>query len=103
MIRLTRLRQETSFYLNPDLFERVDEHVDTVIKLTDGAEYVVVESAEEIVRRIVEFRAQVIALAGVLPSTASDAAGAAYASVGHPAELTVGDAPWDGADREEPS
>lgn len=95
MIRLTRLRHESYFYLNPDLFERVDEHVDTVIKMTDGAEYLVVESAEEIVRRIIEFRAQVIALAGALspnqPDAAADA-GAAYVSVVPAAELTSGEA-----------
>lgn len=70
MIHLTRLRHGETFYLNPDLFERVDTHVDTVIRLIDGTEYVVVEPAEEIVRRIAEFRARIIALAAVLQSTA---------------------------------
>jgi flagellar protein FlbD len=58
-------------YLNPDLFERVDTHVDTVVRLIDGTEYVVVEPAEEIVRRIVELRARVIALAGMMHAGAS--------------------------------
>jgi flagellar protein FlbD len=66
MITLTRLRQNTPFILNPDLIERVDTHVDTVVRLTSGAEYVVNESGEEIVRRTAEFRARVIALAGAL-------------------------------------
>lgn len=66
MIPLTRLRHGETFFLNPDLFERVDTHVDTVIKLIDGTEYVVVEPAEEIIRRIADFRARIIALAGVL-------------------------------------
>lgn len=70
MIHLTRLRHGETFYLNPDMFERVDTHVDTVIRLTDGTEYVVVEPAEEIVRRIAEFRARIIALAAVFGSTA---------------------------------
>lgn len=70
MIHLTRLRHGQTFYLNPDLFERVDTHVDTVIRLVDGTEYLVVEPAEEIVQRIAEFRARVIALAAVLGSTA---------------------------------
>jgi flagellar protein FlbD len=58
-------------YLNPDLFERVDTHVDTVVRLIDGTEYVVVEPAEEIVRRIVELRARVIALAGTMHAGAA--------------------------------
>jgi uncharacterized protein YlzI (FlbEa/FlbD family) len=70
VIPLTRLRHGEIFYLNPDMFERVDSHVDTAIRLTDGTEYVVVESAEEIVRRIAEFRARIIALAGVLQANA---------------------------------
>lgn len=70
MIPLTRLRHGNTLYLNPDLFERVDTHVDTVIRLIDGTEYVVVEPAEEIVRRIVEFRARIIVVASVLQSTA---------------------------------
>ena len=49
------------FFLNPDLIERVDTHVDTVIRLTSGTEYVVVETGDEIVRRTGEFRAQILA------------------------------------------
>lgn len=47
--------------LNPDLFERVDSYVDTVVRLTNGNEYVVSESAAEIIERIVLFRAGVLA------------------------------------------
>lgn len=66
MITLTRLRQNTPFILNPDLIERVDTHVDTVVRLTSGTEYVVNESGDEIVRRTIEFRARVLAVAGTL-------------------------------------
>lgn len=66
MITLTRLRHNTPFILNPDLIERVDTHVDTVVRLTSGTEYVVNETGEEIVRRTVEFRARVLALAGTM-------------------------------------
>jgi flagellar protein FlbD len=59
MIELTRIGQREPFLLNPDLIERVDSHVDSVIRLTNGIEYVVAESAEEIVDRIVEFRSRV--------------------------------------------
>jgi flagellar protein FlbD len=68
MIQLTRLRHGDPFFLNPDLIERVDTHVDTVVRLTNGSEYLVNETGEEIVRRTAEFRARVIALAGLLQS-----------------------------------
>jgi flagellar protein FlbD len=58
------------FFLNPDLIERVDTHVDTVIRLTSGTEYVVVETGDEIVRRTGEFRAQILALAAYLQGRA---------------------------------
>lgn len=94
MIQLTRLRHGDTFYLNPDLFERVDTHIDTVIRLTDGTEYVVVEPADEIARRIAEFRARVIALAAVLQSNAG-------ASVdgreGEAVDVTASDPSWAAA------
>jgi flagellar protein FlbD len=83
MIQLTRLRQNTPFILNPDLIERVDTHVDTVVRLTNGTEYVVNETGEEIVRRTADFRARVIAMAGLLQAALpadSDGATSAYHS-----------------------
>lgn len=71
MIQLTRIRHGDALYLNPDLFERVDTHVDTVIRLSDGTEYVVSEPAEEIVRRIIDYRARVIAYAALMQSDAA--------------------------------
>ena len=98
MITLTRIRQNTPFILNPDLIERVDTHVDTVVRLTSGTEYVVNETGDEIVRRTAEFRARVLALAGTMtiPSdeTASPTAppagsAAATADVWAPADSAV--------------
>ena len=66
MIQLTRLRHDDVFFLNPDLVERVDTHVDTMVRLTNGNEYIVAESAEEILRLIAEFRAKVLALVPVV-------------------------------------
>lgn len=73
VIQLTRLRHGDPFFVNPDLLERVDTHVDTVIRLTTGSEYVVSESGEEIVRRIADFKARVIALAGLFQEAATAA------------------------------
>lgn len=49
--------------LNPDLIERAEATPDTVLTLVDGTKYVVHESVEDIVRRVREFRASVVALA----------------------------------------
>ncbi|MDJ0767427.1 MAG: flagellar FlbD family protein [Ilumatobacter sp.] len=70
MIQLTRLRHGDTFFVNPDLIERIDTHVDTVVRLTNGTEYVVVETGDEIVRRTGEFRAQILALASFLQERA---------------------------------
>lgn len=69
MIKLTRLRHGDCFFVNPDLIERVDTHVDTVVRLTSGTEFLVSQTGAEIVARIVEFRARVIALATLLQDT----------------------------------
>lgn len=55
MIRLTRLNRGP-FLLNPDLIEHVEMTPDTVITLTTGHQFMVLETAEEVVHRIVEFR-----------------------------------------------
>ena len=49
MIALTRLGSRERFFLNPDLIERIDTHVDTVVRLTSGVEYVVADTGDEIV------------------------------------------------------
>jgi len=55
MIKLTRLSRNPVI-LNSDLIEHIDETPDTVITLTSGQKIVVLESAEDIVRKVMEFR-----------------------------------------------
>jgi len=55
MIRLTRLNH-AQFVLNSDLIEHIDITPDTVITLTSGQILRVLETADEVVERIVEFR-----------------------------------------------
>ncbi len=55
MIRLTRLNH-VPLVLNSDLIEHIDVTPDTVITLTTGQILRVLESADEVVERIVEFR-----------------------------------------------
>jgi flagellar protein FlbD len=58
MVQLTRLNRET-FLLNSDLIEQVDVTPDTVITLTNNHKFLVRESAEEVVRRVLDFRRSV--------------------------------------------
>ncbi len=55
MIRLTRL-SHVPFVVNSDLIEHIEITPDTVICLTTGQMIRVLETAEEIVERIVAFR-----------------------------------------------
>ena len=55
MIHLTRLNH-LPLVLNADLIESIEVTPDTVISLTTGQKLVVLEPAEEVVRRVVEFR-----------------------------------------------
>ena len=60
MIILTRLNGE-QFAVNCDLVERVDAHPDTVLTLVDATKYIVAESLDEVVERVRDFRASVLA------------------------------------------
>ncbi len=55
MIRVTRINHRPLF-LNSDLIEHMETTPDTVISLTNGQKYVVLEAAEDIVEMVVEFR-----------------------------------------------
>lgn len=65
MITVTRLNGP-AFVLNADLIERIEETPDTVIVLVDGTTYVVTESASEIVARVREAKASIIALSNLI-------------------------------------
>jgi flagellar protein FlbD len=55
MIRLTRINH-VPLVVNSDLIEHMEVTPDTVISLTNGQKFVVLESAEEVIERVVEFR-----------------------------------------------
>lgn len=55
MIRLTRINR-VPLVLNSDLIEHVEATPDTVITLTSGPKLVVLESAEEVIEKVIEFR-----------------------------------------------
>jgi len=60
MIHLTRINQ-TPVILNPDLIENIQSTPDTVITLTSGRNYLVLEPPEEVIDKIVEFRQRILA------------------------------------------
>lgn len=64
MIQLTRLNNHP-LAVNSDLIKFIEQAPDTVITLVTGEKILVLESAEEILNRIVEFRRSV--LSGVVP------------------------------------
>jgi flagellar protein FlbD len=55
MIHLTRINH-LPLVLNSDLIEHLESTPDTVISLTNGQKLVVLESVEEVVKRVIEFR-----------------------------------------------
>ena len=60
MISLQRLNG-TTFWLNPELIEQIDRKPDTVITLTTGNNFVVLESVERVVEKILEYRRSIAA------------------------------------------
>ena len=59
MIRVTRLNH-VPLVLNSDLIEHIEATPDTVISLTNGQKIMVLESAEQIVQRVIEFRRSIL-------------------------------------------
>ena len=55
MIHLTRLNQ-VPLVINSDLIEHIEVTPDTVVVLTSGEKYLVLESADEVIDRVVNFR-----------------------------------------------
>jgi flagellar protein FlbD len=56
--------------INADLVEVVETTPDTVITLIDGKKYVVEESAQEIVDRVIAYRAAIIGIPQPAPAVA---------------------------------
>ena len=55
MIRLTRINH-VPLVLNSDLIEHVEITPDTVIAMTSGQKYMVLESADQVIERVIDFR-----------------------------------------------
>lgn len=59
MIRLTRINH-VPLVLNADLIEHVETTPDTVISMTNGQKFVVLESADDLIRKVIEFRRELL-------------------------------------------
>jgi flagellar protein FlbD len=59
MIRLTRINH-VPLVLNADLIEHIEITPDTVIAMTSGQKFMVLESADVVVERVIEFRRSIL-------------------------------------------
>jgi flagellar protein FlbD len=60
MIPLTRLNR-TPLFLNSDLIEHIEAAPDTVVSLLNGQKLLVLETPEDIIERVIQFRQAVTA------------------------------------------
>lgn len=58
MIEVTRFNDST-FLVNSELIETIEETPDTVITLTTGRKFIVKESRDEIKRLVIEFKKKI--------------------------------------------
>ncbi|ADL07866.1 flagellar FlbD family protein [Thermosediminibacter oceani] len=59
MVELTKLNGKR-FYLNAELIETIEPTPDTVIKLTNEKTYIVRESPEEVVNKVIEYKRRIV-------------------------------------------
>jgi flagellar protein FlbD len=59
MIKLTRLNDKEVF-INPDLIENMETYPDTIITLTTANKITVKEKPEEIIQKIIDFKASIL-------------------------------------------
>jgi len=60
MIRLTRL-SHAPIVLNADLIQMIESTPDTVVTLTNGQKVMVLETADDVVGRVVSYRRRLMA------------------------------------------
>jgi flagellar protein FlbD len=58
MIKLTRLNHQ-EITINSDLIECIESMPDTLVKLTDGETFMVLESVDEVVQKVVDFKRRI--------------------------------------------
>ena len=83
MIRLTRLNR-VPLVVNSDLIEHIETTPDTVIALTTGQKFMVLETPDQVVDRVVAFRRAIHADALKTQENTSETEGANAAAAGSP-------------------
>ncbi|PHV71747.1 endoflagellar protein [Sporanaerobium hydrogeniformans] len=59
MITVTRLNHQ-ELTLNSDLIETLEQTPDTVITMTTGNKFIVIESTAEIIKRIIDYKRKIL-------------------------------------------
>lgn len=85
MIQLTRINH-APLVLNSDLIEHIEAAPDTIISLTNGQKLVVLESIDEVGRRVIDFRRAVSARVADAIFTRPEVTGSPSASPPNPPE-----------------
>ena len=67
MIKVTRLNK-SQYLINSDLIETIEATPDTIITLIDGKKYIVVESPDIILEKIIAFRSKIFERAKIVIS-----------------------------------
>lgn len=63
MIKLTMLSRQ-NFVLNAEIIEKIEEVPETVITLTNGKKYLVFESADEVIEKVIAFKQKILNFKG---------------------------------------
>lgn len=61
VIQLNRIHGNGTFYVNADLIETIESRPDTTVTLVNKHRYVVADTVEQVLDRIVDFRGRVAA------------------------------------------
>lgn len=59
MIKLTSLNN-SEFYLNSELIEKIEVTPDTIITTTNGKKFIVKETPETIIERVIKFKRKIL-------------------------------------------
>ena len=59
MIDLTAMNNK-DFILNADHIEKIEEVPETLITLTNGRKYIVLQSVEEVIERVIRYKNKII-------------------------------------------
>lgn len=64
MILVTRINKREVFWVNEDRIEFMEETPDTILSMDTGKKIAVAETAEEIVRKITEYKREIFSRYG---------------------------------------